>query len=84
MMLARLLAIAIGILPLIIMATLARSATSSMLTALGAGHLSSFETAMALSIPYLILVYCAIYRPIVNFFQTISGKTPPGQGNSQK
>lgn len=77
MMMGRLIAIAIMIIPVLIMATVAKGIMSSMLATLGAGILTNFETALALSIPYLILVYCAIYRPIVKFWETIQGKQPP-------
>lgn len=83
MMLARLLAIAIGIIPMLIMATIAKSITDAMLSAVsGISGMTTFETGMAMAVPYLILVYCAIYRPIVNFWQTLQGNNtqqpPPG------
>lgn len=76
MMLNRLIFIAVMVLPALVMATAAKNITTSVLSALGAGMLSPFETAMAMAIPYLILVYCVIYRPIVRFIDTIQGKTP--------
>lgn len=79
MMLNRLIFIAVMVLPALVMATAAKNITTSVLSALGAGMLSPFETAMAMSVPYLVLVYCVIYRPIVRFLDTLQGKTPPNQ-----
>ena len=82
MMLAKLLAIAVSILPLIIMATLCRSITASFIIQVtDLVNLSAFEVTGFLLIPYIVLVYCAIYRPIVRFWETLRGKEqPPGGG----
>jgi hypothetical protein len=50
----------------------------------GITGMSTFESALALVIPYIILVYCAIYRPIVNFWKTLSGNAPSQQGGGEQ
>jgi len=83
--LARLIAIAFMMLPAIIFATIAKNILTAVLTQMsGITGMSTFESALALVIPYIILVYCAIYRPIVNFWKTLSGNAPPQQGGGEQ
>lgn len=84
MLFAKFIGMVIFFLPALIIATVAHRLVAGMLTPLAETvGWSTFEVAIALLIPYIILVYCAIVSPIVNFWSSLQNRSmPQGGGDS--
>lgn len=83
MLFAKFLAMIIMFIPALIVATVCRTIVVALLAPLiDIGSWSTFEIAIATLIPYMILVYCALINPVVNFWQSLQGRNMP-QGGGQ-
>lgn len=83
MIVAKFIGMVIMFIPTVVVATVLRNVISGLLTPLAeVAGTSTFEIAMILLIPYLILVYCVFVSPIVNFWQTLRGRNVPGESSN--
>jgi len=86
MILARFIGMVVFFIPAIVIATVGRQIVSGITTPIASatGFLSDFEVAMIMIVPYMILVWCAIVRPITSFWGSIQNRNtpniPPRQG----